>query len=145
MNAFKSGKQRRAEIKAARYARRRLEKSCGVRVSVLPSGRVVPVDCPRLMPNNSYDVSVFSLRGDYVDRPFICCDCGVDDVWTAKQQHWWYKTLGGSQYATAKRCYPCRLRERQRKAEARRASEAGLLRKKARLAAQERGWCQLRI
>ena len=128
MDGFKSGKQRRAEIRAERARRRekRAQQIC------FPPSSSVPVDYAKLAFNNSYDISVFALRGYYVDQPFVCRDCGVAGVWTAQQQRWWYETLRGSQHAIASRCRPCRLRERQRKEQARQASLAGLLSKQAR-------------
>lgn len=99
----------------------------------------MPVDFSKLKANNSYGLSPFALRGYYVDQPFTCCDCAATCVWTAEQQRWWYETIGGSQDAIAKRCRPCRQRERQRKELARQVSQAGLLRKQARLAALANG------
>lgn len=92
------------------------------------------MDFSKLKANNSYGLSAFAQRGYYVDRPFSCCDCGAACVWTAAQQRWWYETIGGSQDAIAKRCRPCRQRERQRKELARQVSQAGWLKKQARLA-----------
>jgi hypothetical protein len=135
MQGFKSGKQRRAEIKAARRAHRLAACASRQVATLRPVGPVVPVDPSRLTPNNSYGMTDFIQRGYYLDRTFICSDCGAACVWTAEQQRWWYETVGGSQYATARRCRACRLRERQRKELARQVSEAGLLRKQARLAA----------
>lgn len=138
MEGYKSGKQRRAEIKAARRLHRLAARAAN-RVVAPPPGPVVPVDFSKLKANNSYGLSPFALRGYYVDRPFTCCDCGTACVWTAEQQRWWYETIGGSQDAIAKRCRPCRQRERQRKELARQVSQAGLLRKQARLAALANG------
>jgi hypothetical protein len=137
VKCFKSGKQRRAEIKAARRAYRLAERA--VCAPVLPRpGPVVPVDYSKLMANNSYGLSEFAWRGFYVDQPFCCCDCGAQCVWGAVQQRWWYETLGGSQYATAKRCTSCRVKERQRREQARQIAQAGLLEKQLRLAAVAR-------
>jgi len=133
MAGYKSGKQRRTEIKAARRAHR-LALCASSRVVVPPPGSIVPVDVSRLMANNSYGLSTFVERGYYVDMPFTCRDCGAACLWTAEQQRWWYETVGGSQYALAKRCRTCRLRERQRKEMARQVSRAGMLKKQARLA-----------
>ena len=36
--------------------------------------------------NNSY-----ILKAYYVDEPFTCKDCGSSEVWTAKQQQWWFE------------------------------------------------------
>lgn len=133
MEGYKSGKQRRAEIMAARRVHRLAARAAN-RVVLLPPGPIVTVDYSKLMANNSYGLSTFAQRGYYVDIPFTCRDCGTSGVWTAEQQRWWYETVGGSQYATASRCRACRLRERQRKALARQVSQAGLVCKQARRA-----------
>ena len=39
---------------------------------------------------------------------FTCRDCGEEQVWTAKQQKWWYEVVGGAIDSTAVRCLPCR-------------------------------------
>ena len=101
-----------------------------------------PVDYSKLMSNNSYVSSEFAERGYYVDRAFSCCDCSAEGVWTAEQQRWWYETLRGSQYAFAKRCRACRQRERQRKELARQVSQAGLMKKRARLASMAINKCK---
>ena len=44
----------------------------------------------------------------YYDEVFTCCDCGTEDVWTAKQQKWWYEEAGKNINAYAKRCSICR-------------------------------------
>ncbi|MBL8404747.1 MAG: zinc-ribbon domain containing protein [Dechloromonas sp.] len=139
MEGYKSGKQRRAEIKAARRVHRLAARATN-RVAAPPPAPIVLVDYSKLKANNSYGLSVFAERGYYVDRPFICRDCGAACVWTAGQQCWWYETIGGSQETIAKRCRPCRARERQRKELARQVSLAGMLRKQARLAALANGY-----
>lgn len=138
MEGFRSGKRRRAEIKANRRARRLAARKRPALSVCVPSGPAVPVDYGRLADNNSYGMSDFARRGFYLDTAFTCCDCGAAGVWTAEQQRWWYETLVGSQYAGAKRCRACRLRERQRKELARQVSQAGRLRKLARLAGAAR-------
>ncbi len=139
MKAFKSGKQRRVELLAARERRqqRRLRqaKAClSPAVTRFPAAWV-PVDVARLQPNNSYGQPDFVWRGFYRDIAFRCIDCGAESVWTAERQRWWYEVAGGSLYTTARRCAHCRAVERQRKAEARRRSLDGWLRKLAALAA----------
>jgi hypothetical protein len=131
MKGFKSGRQRCVEIKAIRRERRLAARERRTLPTSLPAGSAVPVDYTRLMANNSYGPSDFVRRGFYLDIAFTCGDCGVACVWTAEQQRWWYETLGGSQYACAKRCRACRQRERQRKELARQAAQAGLLEKQA--------------
>ncbi|MEX1095674.1 MAG: zinc-ribbon domain-containing protein [Planctomycetales bacterium] len=61
-------------------------------------------DLSKQVPNNSYGPPVLF----YVDKPFACIDCGKDEVWTARQQQWYYEVAKGSLYATAVRCRDCR-------------------------------------
>lgn len=123
---MKSGKQRRAEIKA-----RRLERAAALAQAnrqVLPDPMfpgAVPADPARLAHNNTYDM----LPLFYVDRAFRCRDCGSQELWTAKQQKWWYEVAGGNINSQAVRCRPCRRVEQARVAEARRVSAEGLARK----------------
>jgi hypothetical protein len=126
----KSGKQRRAEIKA-----RRLDRAAALAVAL--AGRqgplnpmmpgAVPADPARLAHNNTYDM----LPLYYLDRAFTCRDCGSPEVWTAKQQKWWYEVAGGNINSQAVRCRPCRKIEQARVAEARRVSAEGLARKES--------------
>ena len=51
----------------------------------------------------------------YVDRPFTCRDCGVDEVWTAEQQKWYYEVAKGSIYGQAIRCRECRKKHNAQK------------------------------
>ena len=116
---MKSGKQRRKEREQARLLA--AKRSEGVAVNV-----------EKLAPNNSYDVPDFVKRGYYVDKPFVCQGCGLNQVWTATQQKWWYEVAQGYVYSTAKLCRSCRRRERDRRAEARRVHLDGIARKKGR-------------
>lgn len=110
---MKSGKQRRAEIKAARLRRAARAK---VAVKLCRPLKTVPVDPTAFAPNNSYGETDFQWRGYYQDEPFRCRDCGADCVWNAEDQKWWYEVIKGSLYTTAVRCKACRAIERQRKA-----------------------------
>lgn len=90
------------------------------------------VDRGRLAPDNSYDAPDFVGRGYYLNIPFVCKDCGKHEVWTARQQKWWYEVAKGGVWTTAVRCRPCRRQERERREEARRVHLEGLARKAAR-------------
>lgn len=104
----KSGKQRRAEIKLKRLERaRRLQET----LSRTAHGRHMPVD--GIEPadrdllarhNNTYG----ALPAFYADRIFVCRDCSEEQVWTAKQQKWWYEIALGPIDSQAVRCLPCR-------------------------------------
>ena len=89
----------------------------------------VPVNPERLAPNNS-NGPIFRTRGYYQDEPFVCCDCGRAQVWTARKQKWWFEVFRGSVYVRPKRCRSCRQRERKRRAEARRVHQEGLAAKR---------------
>jgi len=103
-----SNKQRRKEImerRRLRAARERSEKfdlRC-LNLAVAPLGAVA-ADPLRLLHNNTYD----PLPAYYIDRPFICRDCGKEQIWLAAQQKWWYEVIKGSIYSTAVRCLACR-------------------------------------
>ena len=88
----------------------------------MPSGAVV-ADPMQLRHNDFYfePPPLF-----YVDTPFVCKDCGAHEIWTAKQQKWWYEIAKGPIDSRAVRCRPCRLLERARVEEARRVSQAGM-------------------
>jgi hypothetical protein len=101
---------------------------------------LVPVNPAKLNTGNSYSPwfwhDIFSCINGvyyYTNRPFICKDCGKECVWMAEDQKWWYEEIRGLVDTIAVRCRACRIRERERKAEARRVSEEGRARKRARM------------
>lgn len=122
-----SGKQRRAQIKAARTARierRRMLETVARHEQMVARG--APVNAAALRPFNSYGQPGFLERGFYVDEPFVCAGCGSHEVWRATQQKWWYEVAKGDVYSTAKHCRACRRREQARRAGARRVHLEGL-------------------
>lgn len=92
------------------------------------NGRAV-VNMERLAPNRSLDTPGFVKRGYYEDEPFRCQDCGAPQLWTARQQKWWYEVAQGDVFTNATRCWPCRRRERERREAARRVHLEGLTKK----------------
>ena len=48
----------------------------------------------------------------YEDKLFVCRDCNKRELWTARQQQWWYEVAGGEIETTANRCKACRRRKR---------------------------------
>jgi hypothetical protein len=44
----------------------------------------------------------------YEDREITCKDCGRKEIWTARQQQWWYEVAKGAVYSRAVRCRACR-------------------------------------
>jgi hypothetical protein len=134
---MQSGKQRRAEIKAARQ--RRTEKQALVqressqrdaRVRV-QSGRFPAVDASSLAPNVSYGTPDFVLRGYYLDVAFTCVDCGKACVWTAERQKWWYEKARGDIWSKATRCAECRAKKRAQRELGRKTYFEGMARKAA--------------
>jgi hypothetical protein len=107
-----SSKQRRADIVSRRAKRKtRAAERAPRPVEVRPAG-AVDVTPAALAPYNSYGSPLFVTRGYYVDVPFRCADCGVDAVFTAAQQKWWYELAKGQVYSTAKRCQACRRKRK---------------------------------
>lgn len=95
-----------------------------------PPFGVVRVDESALAPSNSYGTPRFVTRGFYVDEPFRCASCAAEQVWTARQQKWWYEVAKGNVESRAKLCRPCRRREQERRREARRTHLEGVARKR---------------
>ena len=127
-----SGKRRRAAMLAARRLRRSRKLAAAQRqqFELLPAG-TAPVDTGRLRAYHSGGHPEFVRRGFYQDMYFHCIDCGVEGIWTAARQKWWYEVAGGELSSRARRCAACRARERLRKAEARCRMLAGLGQKAA--------------
>jgi peptide subunit release factor 1 (eRF1) len=72
----------------------------------------IKADPAKQKPNNSYSPKLY-----YEDVTFSCRDCGVESVWTGKQQRLWYEEWGGPVQSTAIRCRACRQRIRREKIE----------------------------
>ena len=119
---MKSGRQRREEIDLKRARKR---EKAEARARELARKSQVVVNTALLRPTNSYGIPDFVERGWYIDRPFRCKDCGKAEVWTSNQQKWWYESAKGDVWTVAVRCRPCRRRERERVASARKASLKG--------------------
>ncbi len=119
----RSGKQRRAEILAARRRRQNRQSALAAqenrRLAPLSSA---PVDASLLLPINSDGAPEFVSRGYYLDQVFRCIDCAAEGIWYAERQKWWYEVVGGHPCSIARRCAACRAKERQRKALARQQS-----------------------
>ena len=124
---MKSGKQRRAEIKerrrkrAAPYAE--LDR---FDLSGKPAHAIL-ANIDELQHNLRAAYTLMPLY--YVDMPFTCKDCGSMELWTAKQQKWWYEIAKGSIDSIAIRCRSCRKKEQARKEEARRVHLEGIAKK----------------
>jgi putative zinc ribbon protein len=127
---MKSAKQKRTEIRIKREkrSRKKSEKPKADTTAKLAERpiNVVAVNVGALAHNNTYG----PLPLFYVDKPFVCRDCGKAEVWTATQQKWWYEVAKGHIDSHAVRCRACRRSEQQRRAEARRVHMEGLAKKK---------------
>ena len=103
---MKSGKQRRQEIKEKR--RKKAEALIKVDaysdIANMPQVGAIQADHKQLEHVNTYGF----LPNFYVDKPFVCRDCGAKEIWTAKQQKWWYEVAKGHIDSTAVRCRRCR-------------------------------------
>jgi hypothetical protein len=128
---MKSNKQRRAEIKE-----RRLERAAKLAAQLSGQDARHLVAGPRLAGVELADQEVLArynntyglLPAFYLDRAFTCRDCGVEEVWTAKQQKWWYEVIHGHIDSTAVRCRACRRAYREQRQPANAGEGANLLR-----------------
>lgn len=110
---YKSGKQRKAEIKQAR-----LNRILKHRGNIDPMKRpipewAVPVDKDAVV----YHSTFIGIPNFYIDKKVTCKDCGAAETWTGKQQKWWYEIAKGNLETTAVRCNKCRKEMRRQKAE----------------------------
>lgn len=64
----------------------------------------VPADPSRLGHINTYG----TLPEFYIDWPFVCRDCGKEEIWRARDQKWYYEEAKGHIDAYAVRCHDCR-------------------------------------
>ena len=127
---MKSAKQKRTEIRIKREKRfrKKSEKLAKADTTAKLAKRpinVVAANVEALVHNNTHG----PLPLFYVDKPFVCRDCGKTEVWTATQQKWWYEVAKGNVESRAKLCSSCRRVERERRAEARRVHLEGMAEK----------------
>lgn len=114
---MKSGRRRREEIRQKRLERaKRLEDRlrAGPHGVAWPGAGVEEADRALLARHND---TYGMLPAFYVDKVFTCRDCGEEQVWTAKQQKWWYEERLGPIDSTAVRCLPCRRARRTQRAQ----------------------------
>lgn len=128
---MKSNKLRRAEITATRLHKQ--EKAHRAEVEVRRAeitADTAPFNPSLLAPYNSYGQPTFVRDGYYRDANFTCVDCGIEEVWRATQQKWWYEVAKGHVESRATRCHRCRKIETERRNQARRVHLDGLARKR---------------
>jgi hypothetical protein len=68
--------------------------------------------------------SAYSRKNYYHDIEFACVDCGVEEVWKAKDQKWFFEVAKGNIYSKPKRCLVCRKTFKETKADQRVRMEA---------------------
>ena len=90
--------------------RKELQQFC-IENNPMPEGSIV-ANLELQQENNSYGVKPY-----YTDQPFTCQDCGKHEIWTAKQQQWWYEIAKGNINSKAIRCRTCRHRVRDENAQ----------------------------
>ena len=82
----------------------------------------IPVDPDRVSWGGPIGRSIPTF---FQDATFICKDCGTLAVWKAEKQRLYFEMTGAPWAHQAVRCRPCRIAERERKAEARRQAGHG--------------------
>ena len=107
---MKSGRQRRQEILERRKLRAHIQKRMSfapwLGPDQIPRGAIL-AEPSLILHDNTYG----PRPRFYADRSFTCIDCGVDEVWTAAQQKWWYEVAQGKIDSKANRCRQCRYRQ----------------------------------
>lgn len=93
--------------------------------SVVPPPGAVLADQQELEHNNTYG----PLPRFYIDKVLVCRQCGIEEVWTAERQKWWYEVAKGNINTDAVLCRACRGKEKKRKDEARNIHMEGLKKK----------------
>jgi len=71
----------------------------------------VRADHSKLSHINTYG----NLPDYYLDQPFTCRKCGKREIWTAKDQKWYYEEAKGHIDARAIECHNCRNLKKQAK------------------------------
>jgi hypothetical protein len=104
-----SNKQKKAQLRLQNAAHRRRRLAAEGRLVL---GHEVPPGAIAANPSKQTQSNSYATKFFYVDQEFTCVGCGVDKVWTATQQKWYYEVAGGSIYGEAKRCRACRRRRR---------------------------------
>ena len=110
---MKSGKQRRLEIKERRRKRALATQNTNLfsKLKSMPKVGAIEADHKELEHNNTYGL----LPLFYIDKCFSCKKCSSEEIWTAKQQKWWYETAKGHIDSTAVHCRRCRKLIREEK------------------------------
>ncbi|WP_062260919.1 zinc-ribbon domain containing protein [Endozoicomonas arenosclerae] len=101
---MKSGKKRKKEIFAKRRAKQHeVILNPYEDLESLPEG-TIRADHKELSHINTYG----SLPYFYIDKLYICVDCKSEEMWSARDQKWWYEVAKGHIDSRAIRCLSCR-------------------------------------
>ncbi|MEE1673396.1 zinc-ribbon domain containing protein [Agarivorans aestuarii] len=119
---MKSGKKKKFELKRKRALKKENERQ------LAKLGVNTPIAADHSKLNSPSCMPRFPIF--YYDVSFACRGCGSNEVWTPKQQKWWYEIIGGNIETTAIYCRPCRIKRRLIKSEARRGHLEGLAKKR---------------
>jgi hypothetical protein len=135
----KHRQKRQATETSAKAAVNTIERLNQKYLSYYDKRKRLPLSRERLEFLRAYEPEVLESYPDgfYEPARFVCKDCGKEAIWTAAEQKWWHEKRGYADPITL-RCFECRLKERERKAEARRVSAEGMARKLARQAQNKR-------
>jgi transcription elongation factor Elf1 len=111
--------KRRKEMreKKLKRRRRRLEAQGRMVNGVEVPDGAIPADISKQAPAG------YSSRYYYRDKEFTCVECGAVEVWTAKDQKWYFEVIKAHPASEAIRCSKCRKKRRINKAEQRRHME----------------------
>lgn len=61
-------------------------------------------------PSKLAHINTYGERPDYyIDRPFVCRQCGKREIWKARDQKWYYEEAKGHIDAIAVDCHRCRV------------------------------------
>lgn len=93
--------------------------------AITPPPGAVLADENELLHNNTYG----RLPRFYVDKVIVCRQCGVEEVWPAERQKWWYEVAKRNIHSEAVLCKSCRVAKNRIKEEARRVQIEGLRKK----------------
>ena len=125
---MKSGRQRREEILERRRLHARISKAMSVepwgQPDRVPAG-AIPADQAKLL----HDRTLGPRPRFYADKRFTCVECGMEEVWTAADQKWWYEEAKGKIATRANRCSACRRNSRLRRSQERRIHIEGMVAK----------------
>lgn len=117
---MKSGKQRRLEIKEKRL--KKAEINAGMidisNINDMPKGALLVNQARR-----AYHYFDF-IPQFYIDIAYNCRDCQSAEIWTAKQQKWWFEIAQGHNDSFAVQCRRCRKIIKDQKAEQKAHMEA---------------------